>query len=423
MALLCAVCGSVSLRAPGQTWTFKTVAGKTQTGGWTDGTNSAARFYTPTGVCLDAAGNLYVADSYYSLIRKVTPVGTNWVVSTLAGTYFAGHADGTNRTASFQSPTAVALDASGNLFVADTVNNLIRKMVPQGTNWVVTTIAGTTLAGTNDGLGTSAQFYYPSGLSVDANGVVYVADRLNDTLRALTPVGTNYQVTTIAGLATVPGGNDGTNSDARFNNPMDIQVDSAGNLFVTDWIGETIRKVSPMGSDWVVTTIAGASGHAGSLDGTNFDAQFFNPRFLTIDRVGDVFVTDTGNRLVRKLTPMGTNWVVTTVVGRPSASGTTDAFLSPYGIAVDHDGNLRLSNLSQTIHFGRVGFPLAAELAGNQIVLRWPLLADAYWLESSGNLGPNASWQAWTNGVAVSDGTFVATNDLGGAALFFRLQK
>ena len=140
---------------------------------------------------MDSAGNVYVADADNDTIRKVTPVGTNWVVTTLAGLAGnAGSADGTNSAARFYYPYGVAVDSAGNVYVADTDNDTIRKVTPVGTNWVVTTLAGLAgNAGSADGTGSAARFYCPGGVAVDSAGNVYVADTHNDTIRKVTPVG------------------------------------------------------------------------------------------------------------------------------------------------------------------------------------------------------------------------------------------
>ena len=168
---------------------------------------------------MDSEGNVYVADSGNHTIREVTPDGTNWVVTTLAGLAgSAGTDDGTGSTARFNYPGGVAVDSAGNLYVADTANHTIREVTPDGTNWVVTTLAG--LAGnfgSSNGLGSTARFYLPFGVTVDTNGNVYVADTANSTIRKVTPVGTNWVVTTLAGKAGSTGSADGTGSAARFS--------------------------------------------------------------------------------------------------------------------------------------------------------------------------------------------------------------
>ena len=227
-----------------------TLAGSAGNGGSADGTGSAARFNQPSGVAVDSAGNVFVADTDNHTIRKVTPAG---VVTTLAGSAGAsGSTDGTGSAARFDDPEGVAVDSAGNVFVADTDNHTIRKVTPAG---VVTTLAGSAGAsGSTDGTGSAARFYYPVGVAVDSAGNVFVADTGNHTIRKVTPAGV---VTTLAGSAGNSGSADGTGSAARFNDPEGVAVDSAGNVFVADCFNNTIRKVTSAG---VVTTLAGSAG-------------------------------------------------------------------------------------------------------------------------------------------------------------------
>jgi sugar lactone lactonase YvrE len=186
---------------------------------------------------VDSAGNVYVADSFNDVIRKITPAG---VSSTLAGTAGAfGSANGTGAAAQFNFPVAVAVDASGNVYVADGFNNTIRKVTAAG---VVTTLAGTPgVTGSADGTGAAAQFNLPQGVAVDASGNVYVSDGGNSTIRRITAAGV---VTTLAGVAGTPGGLDGTGPTAEFNTPYGIAVDASGNLYVADSLNGTLRKGS-----------------------------------------------------------------------------------------------------------------------------------------------------------------------------------
>ena len=159
----------------------------------------------------------------------------------------------------------MAVDSAGNVYVADTDNHTIRKVTPVGTNWVVTTLAG--LAGNSgsaDGTGSAARFYYPYGVAVDSAGNLYVADYWQRHDPEGDAGRTNWVVTTLAGLAGSPGSADGTDSAARFNCPYGVAVDSAGNLYVADECNNTIRKVTPVGTNWVVTTLAGLAGYVGS---------------------------------------------------------------------------------------------------------------------------------------------------------------
>src|ERR1017187_5807390 len=198
-------------------YTFTTFAGNSGKGS-ADGTNSAARFAHDDGVKVDSAGNLYVADTQNYTIRKVTPAGVVTTIAGLAGT--PGSADGVGSAARFNMPALVALDNTSNLYVSDFGNHTIRQISPVGTNWMVTTIAG--LAGhpgSANGINSAARFNYPAGLRVDSTGNAFVADAGNNTIRKLVHVGTNWVVTTVAGLAGVSGSTDGTGSGARFNYP------------------------------------------------------------------------------------------------------------------------------------------------------------------------------------------------------------
>ncbi len=379
-----AVLGQANYATP---YTFITIAGKAGVAGGADGTGSAARFYDPIGTAVDSAGNVYVADAVGNTIRKVTPGG---VVTTLAGSALNyGYADGTNIAARFNTPLGIAVDSAGNLYVADYSNCTIRKVTPAGTNWVVTTLAGVGGVDANgyplhygsaDGTNSAARFNSPWGVAVDSAGSVYVADQGNCTIRKVTPVGTNWVVTTLAGLGgddktgsnpLHSGSVDGTNSAARFSWPCGVAVDSAGNLYVLDQGNSLIRKVTPVGTNWVVTTLAGSL-TPGSADGTNSAARFNTPLGIAVDSAGNLYVADSVNSTIRKVTPVGTNWVVTTLAGvggadgdgNPLHPGTADGtgsvarFFQPRGLALDSAGNLYVGDRSNyTI---RKGFPASS---------------------------------------------------------------
>jgi hypothetical protein len=163
-----------------------TIAGTAGVNGSTDGTNNTSRFYWPSDLTVDASGNLFVADTFNYTIRKVSPVGTNYVTTTICGiTGVNGSTDGTNYTALFDGLGGIALDAFGNLFVADSYSSVIRKITPVGTNWVVNTIGGLAyVTGATDGTNSTARFNTPYGICVDGNNVVYIADTYNQTIRA-----------------------------------------------------------------------------------------------------------------------------------------------------------------------------------------------------------------------------------------------
>jgi hypothetical protein len=351
-------------------YTFLTLAGQPGISGTNNGTGSVARFYGPNGVAVDSAGNVYVADRYNYTIREVTPTG---VVTTLAG---LAHASGTNdgigtnsrfgapggSPAGYYGPTSVTVDGATNIYVSDFGNNTIRKVAPVGTNWVVTTLVGQPrVAGTNDGSGSAARFKYPNGVALDANSNVYVAEAGNNTIRKVAPVGTNWVVTTLAGLAGSSGNANGTNSAARFNNPTSVAVDSAGNVYVTDCNNHTIRKVTPVGTNWVVTTLVGLADSSGAADGTGSTARFYYPCGVAVDNVTNLYVADQDNNTIRKVTLVGTTWVVTTLGGLARVSGTNDGtgsaarFYYDPDVAVDSAGNVYVADINNdTIRKGSI---------------------------------------------------------------------
>jgi NHL repeat len=292
-------------------WVTTTIAGLAGTTGSDDGTNSDARFNYPVSIVVDHAGNLYVEENGNNTIRKITPVGTNWVTTTIAGLAgVPGYADGTNSAARFSAPNGLALDSAGNLYVGEPGNeSTIRKITPVGADWVTTTIAGLPhFTGSADGTNSAARFSFwyfgQAAVAVGSGGNLYVADVDNQTIRRITPVGTNWVTTTIAGLVGNVGSDDGTNSAARFNEPSGVAADSAGNVYVSDTVNNTIRKLTPAGTNWVVTTIAGVAGQTGSDDGINSAARFNGPTLLKVDSHGTIFVPDQVNNTIRMGVPL-----------------------------------------------------------------------------------------------------------------------
>jgi streptogramin lyase len=220
----------------------------------------------------------------------VTPAEVVTTVAGLAGS--VGSLDGTGSTARFQLPSGVVVDGNYNVYVADQGNNTIRKVRPTGE---VTTLAGLAGgSGSADGTGSAARFSLPFGLVVDNNRNVYVADTHNHTIRKATPAG---EVTTLAGLAGSSGSADGARGDARFSYPYSVAVDDAGNLYVADQGNHTVRKVSPAGE---VATLAGLAANLGSVDGTGSGARFYFPHGVAVDRAGNFYVADTQNNTIRK---------------------------------------------------------------------------------------------------------------------------
>jgi sugar lactone lactonase YvrE len=313
-------------------------AGITASPGDTDGMWDTAQFREPDAIAVDAVGNLYVADAVSHVIRKITP---DRVVSTLAGLAGTpGSADGVGSDARFNQPDRLAVDNLGNVYVSDQGNQTIRKITPNG---VVSTLAGLAgNAGSADGSGSNARFNGPEGIAVDTAGNVYVGDLGNRLVRKITPAGV---VTTLAGLAGASGSGDGQGSNARFVFPNGVAVDDTGNVYVADGQGgHTIRKISPEG---LVTTLAGLGGSSGTANGSGSNARFTNPDNLAVDSAGVVYVAEFGGQTIRKITPDG---FVTTLAGIGTASGSADGmgvnarFLNPNGVAVDSTGNLYIAD-------------------------------------------------------------------------------
>jgi sugar lactone lactonase YvrE len=351
--------------------TLAGVAGQRQS---TNGSGTAARFFGPSGLAVDSSGNLVLADAYNNLIRTVSSAG---VAATIAGNPLSspnnpvntGSTDGTGIFAQFNmgfaltsgdpygapistniGAVSIGLDSSGNAYIADTLNNTVRKVTPAG---VVTTIAGTAGSlGSTDATGTAARFNSPAGLTIDTAGNIYVADTGNNLIRKITPAGV---VTTLAGTVHFTGSDDGVGTQATFGAPYGIVVDPAGNLYVADNNYHNIRKIAPNGT---VTTLAGRAGSKGSSDGIGTQARFNSPSGIAIDKSGNLYVADTGNNLIRMITPAG---AVTTIAGTAGASGSADGagatarFNNPNGIAVDSSGTVYISDTdNQTIRKGTI---------------------------------------------------------------------
>jgi NHL repeat len=265
-----------------------TAAGLPLSAGTNDGAGGAARFNSPLGIVADSMGNFFIADTSNHTIRKMTPGGT---VTTFAGAPgVSGFVDGTGNQARFDEPWGLAIDSHDTLYVADSSNHAIRTIEPAG---VVTTFAGNGSAGSSDGVGTSARFRYPLGIALDAARNVYIADWGNHTIRKITPGG---MVTTLAGLAGSSGIADGTGNTARFNFPSGIASDADGLLYVADTDNSSIRRVTASGQ---VTTVAGLSGTPGNVDGTGNAARFFFPNGISIDSHGRLIIADTYNHAIR----------------------------------------------------------------------------------------------------------------------------
>lgn len=304
------------------------------TEGSTNGKGRSASFSHPYGLASDKNGGLLVTDSRTRLVRKISPTGD--VTTFAGGGCDQASPDGHGTAASFNEPIGLAQDAAGNIYVAEDNANRIRKITPEGD---VTTIAGNGTQLTFDGKGLAAMFSYPTSVAADGAGNLYVVEYFGAVVRKITPAG---DVSTFAGSG-VPGFADGKGRAAFFNAPFGIAVDAVGNLYVADRGNHRIRKITPDGD---VTTLAG-SGEIGATDGAGNLASFNMPSGLALDSDGNLFVTDTENQLLRKITPAG---VVSTLAGKPGVAGKKNGigaaarFNKPFGVTVDAGGNLYVAD-------------------------------------------------------------------------------
>jgi sugar lactone lactonase YvrE len=295
-----------------------TLAGN-EDSGFVNGTGTESMFYSPQGIAVDSLSNVYVADTNNNVIRKIDTLGE---VSTFAGSVY-GYSDGSNASVKFASPQGLAVDSDNNVYVADTSNKRIRKISAGN----VTTIAGNGVFGYYDSNGTAAQFAYPTGVVFYNSATLYVIDQLNDKIRKINAIG---DVTTIAGFLEYK---DGNGTAALFQEPFGIAVDKSNNtIYIADTSNQRIRKINSNGD---VTTLAG-SGIQGYADGVGVSAQFNNPTGVAIDSSGNVFVADSGNFKIRKITPQG---IVSTLAGSTGdyqdGTGSSAKFANPQGIAID----------------------------------------------------------------------------------------
>jgi kumamolisin len=331
-------------------YTVKTLAGTVGQAKLVNGNGTSAEFNYPSGLTLDGTGNVYVADFSNNVIREITPNGT---VSIAYGSS-AGTPGSTDSPPLFNSPNAIVADAANNLYVADTMNNAIREI----SGGQVTTLAGQpgVAAGFQNGAAAQALFSSPNGVAVDGSGNVYVADTGNNVIREIS----GGQVTTLAGQAGVAGYENGASGQALFNYPVSVAVDGTGNVYVADFNNDVVRKIA----GGQVTTLAGQAGIAGYLDGPELKALFNEPNGVTVDWSGNVYVTDGtftdvgNNNLIREISPAG---VVTTLAGDPTnlgsadGTGTSAEFYCPQATAINRQGELFIADtFNQTIRIAGI---------------------------------------------------------------------
>jgi sugar lactone lactonase YvrE len=299
------------------------------TGSYVNGTGTNATFQFPGGVTLDGSGTVYVIDTWNFRIRRITPLG---VVTLLAGSGTATFGDGTGASASFAYPSTGVTDNAGNLYVADTNNHRIRRIVIS--TGVVTTLAGNGTASSVNGTGGSATFHTPVGITTNLNKtLLFVTELYGNRVRQI--VISTAVVTTLAGSGT-GASTDGVGTNASFFNPIGIAPDPFGNLYVGDPSSHRIRKINIAST--VVTTFAGSS--LGTANGTGTNAQFNYPSGVTCDENGNVYIAEADTPRIRKITPGG---VVTTFAGSGTATsvdgtGTNATFSKPRQLFYNPDG-------------------------------------------------------------------------------------
>ena len=305
-------------------WVGNVVLVAGSTAGYLDGNGPNAQFLRPAGLALDKVGNLYVADYANYRVRKISPSGD---VTTLPGRV-PYDPNNPGSPLIYGLPSDVALDDTGNIYVTETNSNAVSKISPSGQ---VTLLAGGNAPGYIDGTGTAASFYWPCGITTDASGNSFVADFNNYRIRKVTSTGV---VTTIAGGG--GGFSEGIGAAANFNRPYSLVLDHSGNLFVTDFYNERIRKITPAGE---VTTFAGNGGSA-ITDGIGAEAQFNNPLDIAIDETGNLYVGDNSDK-IRIITPSAK---VTTIGTYEDPNGSLVEFNGLYGIVVDPNGIIYVSD-------------------------------------------------------------------------------
>jgi sugar lactone lactonase YvrE len=343
------------------------IAGSPLVASFSDGKGSLAKFDGPHGLARDAAGNVIIADTHNHVIRRMTPQGDVSTVAGIAG--YCGSVDGPVAIALFNCPQGVAVDAQGVIYVADTGNSVIRVITPDGH---VRTLAGSAgIRGSVNGTGAAARFMCPVGIVVDASGTVFVSDSEDHTIRR---VGANGAASLFSGKPATPGNTNGSASASRFSSPMGLALTAKGILLVADSGNHAIRAVSKTGA---ATTFAGLAGVAGASDGLLANARFHGPSGVAVDSSGVVFVADTFNNTLRRITPKG---IVTTVGGAVGQPGTapgigsvarfteiTDVVISGRNVFVSDAG-------AHTIRTGNAKTPVPVPL----LAYRNPWGTDSY---------------------------------------------
>jgi kumamolisin len=388
-------------------FTISNVAGTIGTQGNVNGTGSAAQFAYPSGIAIDSSGNLFVADFFNNSIREVTPAG---VVSTPYGSTAgnsdsSGSTDGTGNNARFNGPNALVTDISNNLYVADTGNNSIRKIT-------ASTGAVSTLA---------TGFNGPDGIAIDSFGNLYVADTGNNVIKKLTSNGDGtFNLSTLAGNSGTAGYVNDTGTAAEFNGPNSVAVDSQGNVYVADLNNVVIRKITQAG---VVTLFAGQPNLPGYVDGVVGKAAFNGPTGVAVDGSDNVYVTDSivppigsiasGNNLLRRISTAG---VVSTIAGQPgvtgsgSGTGTAAQFYSLQSATFNSVGEIFLADTyNQTVRVGTPSpLPAISATATQAEALVFGPTPGQFTLTRTGDTSASLTVNYFTSGTAISGTDYTA---------------
>src|SRR5262245_48745870 len=299
--------------------------------GFTDSDGQSGQFNRPQGLAVDAKGIIYISDRGNHAIRTVS---VNGDIRTLAGSGKDGNADGVGEAASFKQPIAVAVDRTGNVYVADRDNHVIRLINPSGK---VITVAGTGSKGFTNGAASSAQFNEPYGVALSpAESLLFVDDYLNHAIRVI--AFRRQQVTTVAGSCTAGFAN-GVGDKAQFNQPYNVKIDVNGRLYVPDQNNHAVRRV-----DGTVSTLAG-NGQSGFADGKPSEARFNNPTGLAVGSDGTIYVSDRNNHRLRVIGPAGETSTLAGdgTAGQQDGPALTARFNRPIDIVIAADGSLVVS--------------------------------------------------------------------------------
>lgn len=366
--------------------------------GYQDGIGGSARFDDPKGLARDAQGNLYLCDARNHVIRKIGPNGNVTTVAGLPGE--PGALNGTGTAARFNFPADIAPGPDGTLYVADSGNHCIRVISAGG---VVTTLAGdpgnaddvsqnygasyTSVSFKLDGKGAAARFNYPGGIARAANGLLYVSDTGNHLIRSVKPDGT---VTTLAGKAGEWGAADGSGSDARFSSPAGICIGEDGNLYIADSSNHTIRRMTPEGA---VTTYAGSPLEADTRTGTRLDARFCEPTDIAPHPHGGFIVCESLRNALFRITRDGKVSLLAGNAGQ-AAVPAPDALSNPSSAASDDAGNIYVTdtfNQEVRLILERFRASIRHEGGTNQLTITWDSLPGrSYQLQM-------LTQQSWTN--------------------------